>query len=94
VQRLASDSGRRRQRDPAAHGRVEHPLRNLKRTAIVVRLEHAAIQRMLAPCNADYENRATVPRMPAIENYPRLGNMGVLSSICTTRGGATRSWAT
>jgi hypothetical protein len=49
---------------------------------------------MLVPCNGtDDVDQAAVPWMPAVENYPRLGNMGVLLSICTTRVGGIRGSA-
>jgi hypothetical protein len=33
-----------------------------------------------------------MPGMPAVENHSRLGNMGVLSSTCTTGGAFTPDW--
>jgi hypothetical protein len=29
--------------------------------------------------------------VPVIENFPRLGNMGVVLTACTTANGATRA---
>src|SRR6202043_2436894 len=30
------------------------------------------------------QSRFAIPRMPRVENYPRVGNMGVLLMTCTT----------
>jgi len=85
AQRLTRDRRRERQCNPTAYRYVKHPSWNLDRMAMVVVLEHTAIHRVLVPDDrAGDEHRAAVPRMPAVEDYSRLGNMGALSSTCTT----------
>jgi hypothetical protein len=91
TQRLTGDDGRDCESNVTTGNRIEHSQRHLRYTRRLEWIECAA-QNDLAVLLYRVENphRTSVPWVPAIKNFPRLGNMGVVLTACTTARGATR----
>jgi hypothetical protein len=94
TQRLTGDDGRDGESNVATGDRIEHPLRHLRYTRRLERIQRAA-QYSLSVLLYRVENphRTSAPWVPAIENFPRLGNMGVVLTACTTPYVCIRPWA-
>ena len=92
AQRLTGDDGGVCESNVTTGDRVEHPQRYLRYTRRLEWIECAA-QNDLAVLlyRVEDPHRTSVPRVPVIENFPRLGNMGVVLTACTTANGATRA---
>ena len=92
AQRLTGDDGRNCGSNVTTGNRVEHPQWHLRYTRRLEWIECAA-QNNLAILLYRVENphRTSAPWVPAIENFPRLGNMGVVLTACITANGATRA---
>ena len=85
AQRLTGDDGRDCESNGTTGNRIEHPQRHLRYTCRLEWIECAA-QNNLAILLYRVENphRTSAPWVPAIENFPRLGNMGVVLTACIT----------
>ena len=88
AQRLTGDDGGVCESNVTTGDRVEHPQRYLRYTRRLEWIECAA-QNDLAVLlyRVEDPHRTSVPRVPVIENFPRLGNMGVVLTACTTSKG-------
>jgi hypothetical protein len=76
-----------------AHGGVEHPLRDLDASSLVLLVQSAAgDQLLLMHTRLMNPDEATKPRMPGIQNFSGLGTMGVLLMTCTTCDDRISRW--
>jgi hypothetical protein len=91
IERTAGHDRPRGEVRTAARRGIEHPLRNLKRTATILSV---APKDRKATSNHRRDDRdlAPVPWMPAVEALPLLDNVGVLLSGCTIASGRTPVW--
>jgi hypothetical protein len=74
-----------------AGGPVEHPSWNLKPTVGIgtgqITAENDAARLLDSSVNADPK---TTPWMPRVQQFPKLGSVGVSKPRCTTPNGRTR----
>ena len=89
-ERRQVDIGIRRETRLGAGRPVKHPGRNLQPTVRIGTAQAAAKNSATRPLdrrvNADPK---TEPRMPWVQQFPKLGSVGVLKLSCTTRSGRT-----
>jgi len=73
---------------------IEHPRRDLKPTVRIQTAQAAAkyyAVRLIDRCvNADPKIK---PRMPLVQQFSKLGSVGVLKRCCTTTSDHIRGWA-
>jgi len=90
-ERRQVDIGIRRETRLGAGRPVEHPGRNLQPTIRIGTAQAAAKNSATRPLdrrvNADPK---TEPRMPWVQQFPKLGSVGVLKLSCTTEATRTR----
>ena len=85
AQRLTGDDGRNCGSNVRTGDRVEHPQRHLRYTCRLECIECAAQDDLAVLLHrVEDPHRTSVPWVPAIENFPRLGNMGVVLTACIT----------
>jgi hypothetical protein len=82
IERSTGHDRPRRQLRAAAGRGIEHPLRNLQRTVTIVRMAPKD-RDATARDRRDDRDCTPKPRMPAIEDFSLLDNVGVLLSGCT-----------
>ena len=79
---------------PGAGRPVEHPGWNLKPTVGIgtaqITAKNNAVRLLDRLVNADPK---TKPRMPSVQQFPKLSSVGVLKPCCTTIPGLTRGSA-
>jgi len=94
AQRLTGDDGRNCGSNVRTGDRVEHPQRHLRYTCRLEWIECAAQDDLAVLLHrVEDPHRTSVPWVPAIANFPRLGNMGVVLTACTIPCACTRLWA-
>ena len=93
-ERRQVDIGIRRETRLGAGRPVEHPGRNLQPTIRIGTAQAAAKNSATRPLdrrvNADPK---TEPRMPWVQQFPKLGSVGVLKLSCTTKCARIRASA-
>jgi hypothetical protein len=95
AQRLTGDDRRNCGSNVRTGDRVEHPQRHLRYTCRLEWIECAAQDDLAVLLHrVEDPHRTSVPWVPAIENFPRLGNMGVVLTACITANGSIQRSAT
>src|SRR5215216_4265368 len=93
-ERRQVDMGIGRHAHSGAGGPVEHPGWNLKPAVSIgtaqITARNNAVRRLDSGVNADPK---TKPRMPWVQQFPKLGSVGVLKTCCTITTDPTRGSA-
>src|SRR4051794_28257337 len=74
-------------------GSFQHPLRDLQGPRTLPRLQATADSRLPTPAASFVDpNRAAIPRMPTVMNFPRISAMGIVLMSCTITAAVTCRW--
>jgi hypothetical protein len=93
-QRRQVGMGISRQTDPGARRPIEHPRRNLRPSLRVRSGEIAPEDHAIRPFDRSMKrDLKTRPRMKGVKHFPKLGPVGVLKPLCTTKCARIRASA-